>query len=94
MIIRFHDTVTKNEQFGYYEVRRVHSDGEVVVRRCGIAETKKPEEFLDRILSQHLSGTGAKRERIVDKKPRKPAKKKVAKKAAKRGAKKAVKKRR
>ena len=49
----------------HYSVTRTHSDGTVVTRKCVGSELKgqSPEDFLDRILSQHLSGTGAKREK-------------------------------
>ena len=49
----------------YYKVTRTHSDRTIVTRFCATVECSgKPEEFLDRLLSQHLSGTGVQREKV------------------------------
>jgi hypothetical protein len=55
-----------SENGPYYEVIRTHSDGKVTKFRCSPRELngKKPEDYLDRLLSQHLSGTGLKREKV------------------------------
>jgi hypothetical protein len=48
---------------GVWTVTRTHSDGVVSVKRCSANECAEttPEEYLDRLLSQHLSGTGQQR---------------------------------
>ena len=64
--ILYQDTVTKNDDLGYYEVTRVHSDGRVASGKCGFHETRNPVKTLDMMLSRHLAGTGKRREPVGD----------------------------
>lgn len=57
-VVTYKDTVEWTGNIA--AVRREHSDGKIVTFKCSREElgTQKPEEYLNRLLSQHLSGTG------------------------------------